>query len=181
MYIYVCREKSSSNNVMSEHIKSKKSTEITLCAFFPNNHIHTLTHIYYSFLRASSARLLRFEWERRRLTHRSRASRSARQHSQHKIAGGGSEEKASANSSLIAEREAYLTLIPSYEWMDGIKAQVQRNECIKRAKIKKSNLTHVFAFAENNESKKCRARFGVDNQSQWCKHCKRKVCKRQTQ
>uniref|UniRef100_A0A915LP89 HMG box domain-containing protein n=1 Tax=Meloidogyne javanica TaxID=6303 RepID=A0A915LP89_MELJA len=27
---------------------------------------------------------------------------------------------------------------------------------------------------ENNDSKKCRARFGVDNQIKWCKHCKRK-------
>ncbi|CAD5210435.1 unnamed protein product [Bursaphelenchus xylophilus] len=27
---------------------------------------------------------------------------------------------------------------------------------------------------ENNEQKKCRARFGVDNQQKWCKHCKRK-------
>uniref|UniRef100_A0A1I8A0M3 Nuclear receptor domain-containing protein n=1 Tax=Steinernema glaseri TaxID=37863 RepID=A0A1I8A0M3_9BILA len=31
------------------------------------------------------------------------------------------------------------------------------------------------SFSENgNEAKKCRARFGVDNQEQWCKHCRRK-------
>ncbi|CAD5207135.1 unnamed protein product [Bursaphelenchus okinawaensis] len=27
---------------------------------------------------------------------------------------------------------------------------------------------------ESNEQKKCRARFGIDNQAKWCKHCKRK-------
>uniref|UniRef100_A0A914XRS9 dTCF n=1 Tax=Plectus sambesii TaxID=2011161 RepID=A0A914XRS9_9BILA len=27
---------------------------------------------------------------------------------------------------------------------------------------------------DNSELKKCRARFGLDNQAQWCKHCKRK-------
>uniref|UniRef100_A0A915DEG8 HMG box domain-containing protein n=1 Tax=Ditylenchus dipsaci TaxID=166011 RepID=A0A915DEG8_9BILA len=27
---------------------------------------------------------------------------------------------------------------------------------------------------ENNDQKKCRARFGVEHQDQWCKHCKRK-------
>uniref|UniRef100_A0A1I8BI13 HMG box domain-containing protein n=1 Tax=Meloidogyne hapla TaxID=6305 RepID=A0A1I8BI13_MELHA len=27
---------------------------------------------------------------------------------------------------------------------------------------------------ENNEQKKCRARFGIDNVIKWCKHCKRK-------
>ncbi|KAF7634929.1 HMG box domain-containing protein [Meloidogyne graminicola] len=27
---------------------------------------------------------------------------------------------------------------------------------------------------ENNDQKKCRARFGVDNQAKWCKHCRRK-------
>jgi len=27
---------------------------------------------------------------------------------------------------------------------------------------------------ENIESKKCRARFGIDNQDRWCRHCKRK-------
>lgn len=29
-------------------------------------------------------------------------------------------------------------------------------------------------LSDNNEQKKCRARFGINNQQSWCKHCKRK-------
>uniref|UniRef100_A0A914GQR3 HMG box domain-containing protein n=1 Tax=Globodera rostochiensis TaxID=31243 RepID=A0A914GQR3_GLORO len=40
----------------------------------------------------------------------------------------------------------------------------------KRAKKKRIREKSV----DNNEQKKCRARFGVDNQAKWCKHCRRK-------
>ncbi|KAL3110354.1 hypothetical protein niasHT_011792 [Heterodera trifolii] len=40
----------------------------------------------------------------------------------------------------------------------------------KRAKKKRVREKSV----DNNEQKKCRARFGVDNLTKWCKHCRRK-------
>lgn len=38
----------------------------------------------------------------------------------------------------------------------------------------KRKLQLIQIFSENSESKKCRARYGVDHQDMWCRHCKRK-------
>ncbi|VDN42741.1 unnamed protein product [Gongylonema pulchrum] len=45
--------------------------------------------------------------------------------------------------------------------------------CERNNKAKATQADRI-TVADNGEQKKCRARFGVVNQDQWCKHCKRK-------
>jgi len=60
-----------------------------------------------------------------------------------------------------AEREAHQQQYPNWT--------ARENYAIHKKKKKKREKS-----LENNDQKKCRARFGVDNQAQWCKHCRRK-------
>jgi hypothetical protein len=59
------------------------------------------------------------------------------------------------------ERENHQKLYPNWS--------ARENYAVHKKKRKKRERS-----VENLESKKCRARFGVNNQEQWCKHCKRK-------
>ncbi|KFD70001.1 hypothetical protein M514_13700 [Trichuris suis] len=59
------------------------------------------------------------------------------------------------------ERELHMERYPGWSARD--------NYAIHKKKKRKRDKT-----SENAELKKCRARFGLDQQSLWCKHCKRK-------
>jgi len=59
------------------------------------------------------------------------------------------------------ERENHARLYPNWS--------ARENYAVHKKKRKKREKS-----VENMESKKCRARFGVNNTDQWCKHCKRK-------
>ncbi|KAI1709295.1 HMG (high mobility group) box domain-containing protein [Ditylenchus destructor] len=60
-----------------------------------------------------------------------------------------------------AEREEHQKKYPHWSASHNYRIHKKKNK--KREKS-----------MENNEQKKCRARFGVDHMDQWCKHCKRK-------
>lgn len=47
-------------------------------------------------------------------------------------------------------------------------AQIIKTQIVDSQKIT------VYSVADSNESKKCRARFGMNAQDKWCKHCVRK-------
>jgi hypothetical protein len=67
----------------------------------------------------------------------------------------------------------------------------EKNDQIKEKKEKKIQVIYLndffidvflFLFKECLNQKKCRARFGLDQQANWCKHCKRKKkCLRYTE
>jgi hypothetical protein len=59
------------------------------------------------------------------------------------------------------ERENHQKLYPNWS--------ARENYAVHKKKRKKRERS-----IENLESKKCRARYGLPNQDQWCKHCKRK-------
>ncbi|KAH7722323.1 pangolin [Aphelenchoides avenae] len=59
------------------------------------------------------------------------------------------------------EREEHMKKYPNWSARDNYAIHKK-----KRRKREKS--------MDNNDQKKCRARFGINNQHQWCKHCKRK-------
>uniref|UniRef100_A0A914EKK1 dTCF n=1 Tax=Acrobeloides nanus TaxID=290746 RepID=A0A914EKK1_9BILA len=59
------------------------------------------------------------------------------------------------------ERENHAKMYPNWSARDNYAINKK-----KRRKREKS--------MDNNEQKKCRARFGVNNQDAWCKHCRRK-------
>ncbi|KAK6106044.1 HMG (high mobility group) box family protein [Brugia pahangi] len=59
------------------------------------------------------------------------------------------------------DREQHMQKYPGWS--------ARENYAINKKKKRKRDKS-----ADNGEQKKCRARFGVVNQDQWCKHCKRK-------
>ncbi|KHN81120.1 Protein pop-1 [Toxocara canis] len=59
------------------------------------------------------------------------------------------------------DREQHMQKYPGWS--------ARENYAINKKKKRKRDKS-----VENGEQKKCRARFGVVNQDQWCKHCKRK-------
>ncbi|VDP12230.1 unnamed protein product [Soboliphyme baturini] len=59
------------------------------------------------------------------------------------------------------ERELHMEKYPGWSARD--------NYAVHKKKKRKKDKSH-----DNSEMKKCRARFGLDQQSKWCKHCKRK-------
>uniref|UniRef100_A0A915IQC5 dTCF n=1 Tax=Romanomermis culicivorax TaxID=13658 RepID=A0A915IQC5_ROMCU len=70
------------------------------------------------------------------------------------------------------EQQKYFDMAKK-ERMDHLKKypnwSARDNYAIHKKKKKRKDKTH-----DNSEAKKCRARFGLNQQDQWCKHCKRK-------
>ncbi|CAI5438198.1 unnamed protein product [Caenorhabditis angaria] len=50
----------------------------------------------------------------------------------------------------------------------------RENYAVNKKNKKKRRDKSIISVSENGDQKKCRARFGVNNQEMWCKFCKRK-------
>jgi transcription factor 7-like 2 len=74
------------------------------------------------------------------------------------------------------ERMKHMQLYPGWSARDNYgvrKKRVEKGK--KRGKTKQSfSISISFFFTECLNQKKCRARFGLEQQVNWCKHCKRK-------
>lgn len=82
------------------------------------------------------------------------------------------------------ERMKHMQLYPGWSARDNYGAKKKRgNKGKKREKSQGENggkflfnylsiLFIIFLFKECLNQKKCRARFGLDQQANWCKHCK---------
>lgn len=64
-------------------------------------------------------------------------------------------------------KEEHQRLYPNWTARDNYAIHAKKT-------VKKRQSARERSPDTNNEQKKCRARFGVDNQAKWCKHCRRK-------